>query len=297
MKKVVLTGATGFLGYVLLRELVANGVFVYAVCRKNSQRLSRLDNIDNIAIIELNMDEILDLSKYIDEPCDVFYHLAWEGERDNFEQQYKNVGVAVDSVKVASVLGCAKYICTGSQAEYCFTEELIDEDTPLHPATSYGACKVAAYFLTKDAAEKLGLSHIWVRVFSVYGPHDNPNTLIMQLLDNARKNKITHLETDASHVWNYLHEDDAARALYLIGEKDLGASGVYNLAGDSNQFLSFYLNVMKDIAPSKINFTFGTTRSAVNLCVSIDKISRAINWKPKEYYKNCVSGMLSQINT
>lgn len=284
MKRVVLTGATGFLGYALLRELVANGVFVYAVCRKNSARISRLNGIDNIAIVELNMDEILDLPKYISEPCNVFYHLAWEGERDNFEQQYKNVSASVNSVKAASKLGCSKYICTGSQAEYGFTEELIDEDTPLHPNTSYGTCKVAAYFLTKDVAEKIGMSHVWVRVFSVYGPNDNPNTLIMQLLNKARKNEVTYLETDASHMWNYLYEEDAAEALYLLG-LNIYSSATYNLGGALNQPLIDYLKIIADSVSPQIRFRAGSRRSADNLSLSINKITEEIGWKPKTRFE------------
>ena len=88
MKSAIVTGSTGFLGNWLVKELIENNVFVYALCRKNSNRISRLYGLKNIKIIEIDMENISMITEHI-ENADNFYHLAWEGERDDFINQLK----------------------------------------------------------------------------------------------------------------------------------------------------------------------------------------------------------------
>ena len=273
MKTAVLTGATGFIGFALLNELIRNNVHVYVLCRPNSQRRSRLNGLPGITIIEVDLDLIECINTI--PSCDVFYHVAWEGERNNFEQQYKNINIAVKSLKFAAKIGCKRFICTGSQAEYGNTAELITEDCHLKPTTAYGACKVAAFYLTMDLAYRLNIEHTWVRIFSVYGPNDNQNTLIMNLLTSLKNTGRAALTTNGEHIWNYLHEEDAARALRLLGTNE-GLAGVYNLASRECKPLKFFVEEVKRIIAPNAFLTYGIEKSEVNLNVSTEKICKAI---------------------
>lgn len=283
MKKVIITGATGFLGIVLVKEFIKNGVFVYAICRENSRRISRLDGLENIKIIETKLNcqaeltEICKMSKI--DGADVFYHLAWGGERNSFGEQYKNVDISVNCLRLAEKLGCKRFVCAGSQAEYGNTTDLITEETLLRPSTAYGSCKAAAYYLTADLAKRLNIEHTWVRIFSVFGEHDNPNTLVSQLMDSIKTNGVFSLATDGKHIWNYLHEADAARALYLIGEcKETNT--VFNLAHPiSRQLMDYVEGFRETISPESV-VTYGTERSITNLNVSTDRLRRALDWSP-----------------
>lgn len=278
LKTAIITGATGFLGYALLTELVQNGIRVCVLCRKGSKRRSRLDDFDNIDIVDCELsraDEVVLSEKY-----DAFYHLAWEGERDDFEEQYRNVDINVKCLKLAAKSGCKRFICTGSQAEYGSVMELITEETPLNPKTAYGACKAAAFYLTRDLASGLGIEHTWARPFSVYGSHDNPNSLLPRMIAALAAGRDFALATDGSHTWNYLHETDAARALRLLGERGVSDT-VFNLAGNENLPLRAYVERARDAINPEAVVTFGAEKSDVNLNVSIKKIKQAIGWEPK----------------
>jgi len=270
----VVTGATGFIGFALVNELIKNNVYAYVLCRPNSRRRSRLDGLSGITVIDADLESSESVS--ITQKCDVFYHLAWEGERNNFEQQYKNINIAINCLKLAAKLGCKRFICTGSQAEYGETRSLITEDSPLRPNTTYGACKVAAYYLTADLAKRINIEHTWARIFSVYGPNDNQNTLIMNLIKGLKENGSFSLATNGGHIWNYLYEEDAARALRMLGTND-DVTGVYNLASCECKPLKFFIEEARKIIAPSGNVLYGTEESVVNLNVSINKIHGIIS--------------------
>lgn len=268
---VLVTGGTGFLGNALINELVQRGDNVTALVRPNSIRLGNIRKFPDVKIVEARLDDDLTL----EDNYDVFYHLAWEGERDDYNSQFRNIEATLNCVRIAAKYGCKRFICTGSQAEYGETTQIITEETTVNPVTSYGSAKVAAYYLSKDLARHFNMQHIWVRVFSVYGENDNANTLYSQLSEALRASGKYTLSTDGTHIWNYLHKTDAARALRLLYSPDV-REGVYNLASKHSRPLYEYIDIMKlSINPSAA-VIFGKQKSNVNLNASTHKLCKAI---------------------
>jgi nucleoside-diphosphate-sugar epimerase len=270
VKTAIITGATGFLGFALVRELIQNGVQVCALCRKGSRRISRLGVLANVQIVEVdlnNLDSVNGISG------DVFFHAAWEGGRNEFTEQYRNVSQTINCVGLAARLGCKRFVGFGSQAEYGSTTVRITEETPLKPTTAYGSCKVAAYYLSSDLAKRLGIEFVWARVFSIYGKGDNANSLFPQLVESLRTNGEFSLVTDGSHKWNYLHEEDAAKALRLLGQNE---SGVYNVASRECKPLREYVEAVRhEINPNGV-VRYGTEKCDVWLDVSTEKLRKCI---------------------
>ncbi len=284
MKTAVLTGGTGFLGFWLLKELVKNNILVYVIVRKNSKRRGRLNGISGIEIIELDMEEIYDLPKFINS-ADVFYHLAWEGERNDFSSQLKNITQAVNAMQAAHKIGVNKFIMPGSQAEYGIYNHEVDENSPVNPNTAYGACKVACYNILRVLSEQIALPLTWVRVFSVYGEGDNPNTLISYLFRCFKEMETPKL-TRGDQLWDFLYAEDAAAALYLLGEKS--NYGLYNLAFGESRPLKEYVMEVRDLVSPDSELDFGTNISPniVELKANIDKIKSDIGWKPTVGFKD-----------
>ena len=100
--KIIVTGATGFIGKALCKELINAGHEIFAIIRPNSSRKESLKqevntwgkNPHKIQLLEMEMEELEQLSKKIGQ-ADLFYHLAWNGsagtDREDFEMQYKNI--------------------------------------------------------------------------------------------------------------------------------------------------------------------------------------------------------------
>ncbi|MBI5101257.1 MAG: NAD(P)-dependent oxidoreductase [Nitrospirae bacterium] len=284
MKTAIVTGATGFIGHWLLKELVENDVFVYAICRRNSSRLSRLANLPNIEIIELDMEDIAQLPGYCSQ-ADTFYHLAWEGGREDFLAQIKNIHCAALALQTAKTIGVKHFIMTGSQAEYGICFDRVDENHITNPITAYGVCKLSAYWTLKVLAEQISVLFTWVRIFSVYGNDDSNNKLLISyLVDCLQQNKEPGL-TECGQLWDFLYAKDAANALYLLGIKE--KTGVYNLASGESRILKDFLVEARDLLNPDIKLNFGTngncTQGALN--VNVDKIKMATGWAPKTSFR------------
>jgi len=288
MKTAILTGSTGFLGHWLLKELIEQDVFVYALCRKKSSRISRLKGLKNIKIIEIDMEDISTLHEYI-ETADTFYHLAWEGDRDDFIEQTKNIKDSINAMLVAKKIGVKQFIMTGSQAEYGICNDKIDENHPTNPTTAYGVCKLSTYNILKLLNNQISLKFSWIRIFSVYGNDDSNNKLLISYLVNCFKENIEPILTSGEQLWDFLYAKDATYALYLVGEKQ--KEGIYNLAyGESKKLKEFIIDA-RDILNPNIKLNFGSNKNyyGVELDVNVAKLKKEIGWSPQINFKNGIS--------
>ena len=99
MKKCIVTGAAGFAGANLVELLLKEDYFVYAVVRPNSPHNCRLQASPNLQLIQQDMIEYGKLDEIISDSCDYVFHLAWQGDRYNFTEQYSNVAITLDLLK------------------------------------------------------------------------------------------------------------------------------------------------------------------------------------------------------
>ena len=88
MKKYIITGAAGFLGMNLVERLLREeNVHIYAVVRPNSPHNARLIESERLTLVPADLSEYGHLDERIAEPCDAFFHLAWQGGRYDFVAQ------------------------------------------------------------------------------------------------------------------------------------------------------------------------------------------------------------------
>lgn len=299
MKKVIVTGATSMIGLATINACIKNNVSVIAILRKNTSRLDRLPQSDLIRVVYSDLDKLdcfSDTSVKAD--YDVFYHFAWactsKADRDNPLKQALNVKYTLDAVKLASALGCKKFVGAGSQAEYGLCEDVRSEDTVENPVTSYGIAKYSAKMLSKRMCDQLGMVHIWGRIFSVYGPHDNEGTMLNYGIDSFINGEVAKFSA-ATQMWNYLYEDDAGTMFYLLGEKNV-ESGVYCVAGKTSEVLRNYIECMKEEFGGNVACEFAPVvnpdNKTLGLEVNIDKIMSATGYIPKVSFREGIKRMI-----
>ena len=279
MKRVIVTGAAGFAGANLCIELNKNGIEVLALVRASSSHNDRLRDLENVTLIECGMDEYKTLPQKITGEVDTFFHLAWNGDRDNPQVEYPNVMNSVEAVEAAAALGCKRFVATGSQAEYGAVSCTQTEDMLPDPVNAYGAAKVAALYMTRRRAQQLGVEWIWGRIFSLYGKYEPHGRLIPDLALNLSKNAPMTLSAGTQN-WDYLEATDAARAIIALGEK--GRDGeIYNIASGDIRPLKDYILEMKQVYGSKSELTFDPDNvPKIGLQPSIEKITLDTGWKP-----------------
>ncbi len=259
IKTAVVTGPTGAIGCALCQRLLNNGVYVYAVCRPNSYRQGILPVNDNLCTIPCDIADYARLPGKVGEPVDAYFHLAWSGTskeaRNNVLCQIANISSTIDAVHAASELGCQIFIGAGSQAEYGYVDGALKPDTPCKPENPYGAAKLCAGQMSRLECGRLGIAHIWTRILSVYGPGDDPGSMIMRTTRKLLMNQRPSL-TAGEQVWDYLYVADAAEALYcaaLYGQD----GAIYPLGSGMAMPLKNYVEILRDTIDPSLPIGFG----------------------------------------
>lgn len=281
MKKCIVTGAAGFTGCNLVERLLAAGYFVYCVVRENSAHNKRLENLANVQLVYADLAEYKNLYQQIQEPCEVFFHLAWQGGRYDFAAQYQNVEDTLGALEAAKKIGCKRFVCTGSQAEYGPHQDLITEETCPHPIDAYGSAKLAACILTRQRAMDLGIEWIWGRIFSLYGKYEAETRMLPALVKSLRENKDFQMATDGRQNWDYLYVSDGAEALIALLEK--GKTGeIYNIAHGNYRMMREFVGLVEKFVGNTACVVYDETNiSLYSLQPSSEKLKRDTGWLPQ----------------
>lgn len=297
MKKIVITGATGFIGVHLIKEWLQDDVELYAIIRPNSKNRKYIPITNNVHIVECEMSDyrlLINRIKY----ANYFYHLAWEGVRTPYRDdeiiQRNNYKCSIEAIKVAKALGCTFFFGSGSQAEYGLTNGIVDEEYPCNPNTAYGKEKLNTYNDLKKLAKEYAMKFIWARIFSIYGPLDYPDTIIMSSLKKMKNNEPIEM-TSGTHFWDYLYVEDAARAMRRFAIVDCD-SGIYIMASGNYKPLNQFIISMKEIIGSQSELRFGIVPYGLNEPISltpcIKKIKKALCWSPNISFETGISKMI-----
>lgn len=288
-RRVAVTGAGGFLGAATVRRLVAGGAHVLAVVRPGGDRW-RLAAVPSSALSFAAVDlagvpgpsaaALADALRAFSP--DAVLHAGWigvRGEARHDPAQAGNVSLTVEVVRAAAAAGARRFVGVGSQAEYGPHARPIREDDCPHPVTLYGAAKLAAGHLALALAERLGMSAAWVRAFSVYGPGERAGALLPDLVHALASGRPFPLSSCAQR-WDYLHEDDAARALArALARPDV--RGFLNLASGSARPLAETVALVRDlVAPGAPLLLGERPGDAPGLEADVSRLRAALGWEP-----------------
>lgn len=304
MNKFIITGATGMIALAVVRYIIRqeNDPEIYCVIRPGSMKRGNIPQNSAVHIIECDLNELDRLPLLIHSPCDVFYHFAWDGtsasSRNNAFLQMNNIKYTLDAVNAAHALGCSCFIGAGSQAEYGRVGQDITPDTPASAETGYGIAKCAAGQLSRLLCNELDMRHIWTRILSIYGPYDGENTLVMSCIRAFLVREKIAL-TKGEQIWDYLHCDDAARALFLMAEK--GSDGaIYPLGCGIGRPLSEYILTIRDIISPSLQPGIGelpySENQVMHLCADITSLTRDIGFLPEISFENGIRMTVEWVN-
>jgi len=283
----LVTGASGFLGSHLVRQLLKRGHSVTVLMRGELQARRVGDWLDRVRVVQGSLESTESLrEKLAHETIDVFFHLAWFGVtaeyRNDTEQISKNVVGCLRLWELARDIGCKHWIGIGSQAEYGPSKEVLHEDLAPRPVTAYGVAKLTSGMLTGKMSEMAGIRHTWVRLLAIYGPGDDPRHLIptvIQTLCAGRKPPLTKGE----QKWDYLYVEDAAKALSLIAEA--GVAGTLNLGFGKTVVLRRLVERIRDLVNPHLALGFGDVPyradQVMRLEADISRLQSATGWNPE----------------
>jgi nucleoside-diphosphate-sugar epimerase len=215
MKRVLLTGASGFIGSHCIEPLLARGYEVHAV--SSQPRAAEATAVHWHACNLLVPTEADALVERID-PSHLL-HLSWyvvPGKLITSELNYDWVSASMHLVRRFAARGGKRLVGGGSGYEYNWNYGYCSEArTPTQPDTVYGACKHALDKMCTAFAAQAGLSAGWGRVFFLYGPREHPQRLVSSVINSL----LTGQPANCSHgrqVRDYLYVQDVADGLVAL---------------------------------------------------------------------------------
>jgi nucleoside-diphosphate-sugar epimerase len=184
MKKILVTGATGFIGRFTIDPLRALGYEIHTVSREPAKAAHLGPDI------RIARGDLLDASFRHDfmarERFSHLLHLAWYAEHGKFWTAPQNLdwlAVSVDLIHLFAQHGGTRVVGAGTCAEYDWSYGFCSEDlTPLKPRTLYGVAKRALGEVLLSYARQIGLSAAWGRIFFTFGPYEAPSRFVASVI-------------------------------------------------------------------------------------------------------------------
>jgi nucleoside-diphosphate-sugar epimerase len=181
--KILVTGASGFIGRYILREISATADEAIASAHSTVPQLAINGRIIKTIPFDIaQLDSSIDYYSYFDKP-DVVIHLAWEGLPNYKESFHDDVNLPRHKVFLKNLVqnGLKSLTVTGTCLEYGMKEGCLSEDMPADPQNSYARAKNELRLFLESLKSSNQFYLNWVRLFYMYGDGQNPNSLLSQL--------------------------------------------------------------------------------------------------------------------
>ena len=259
MKKVIVTGANGFIGTALCRELFNQGISVIAVVRNEEENISNIENLKGLRVVYSDLSEFKKLHKKIsDRDVDVLYHLAWVGSagslRGNSEVQFNNIRYTCDTVEACSKMNCKRFVFASSIMEYEI-EALMATDATPGINTLYSSAKVSADYMARTIAGSLEVDYIRAVISNIYGPGELSSRLVNTSIRKLPKGE--HCAFSAGEqTYDFIYIDDAAKTFVAIGEKGV-TNRTYYIGSQNPKPLKDFLCELRDQVDPNIEIGLG----------------------------------------
>jgi nucleoside-diphosphate-sugar epimerase len=220
--RVLVTGASGFVGRHALAALAARGYEVHAVARNplpgfTNYPVDLLDEAQRRALVARVAPSHL-------------LHLAWDAEPGKYWTSASNldwVAASLDLARSFFEIGGRRFVVSGTCAEYAWGAPRFDESmTPCAPATLYGAAKDGTRRILAAYADSVGLSFAWGRLFYLYGPGERRGRLVSDAA-HALLTGAAFPTSPGHQARDFLHVVDVAGALAAL--LDSPVTGAVNI--------------------------------------------------------------------
>lgn len=307
MKKILVTGADGFIGSHLVELLVSEGYQVRALAQYNSfNNWGWLENINCLEDVEVLTGDVRDpyCCKNITKEVDTIFHLAAliaipysymapdsyvdtniKGTLNICHAAIENQVERVIHTSTSEVYGSAKYVP-------------IDESHPLQPQSPYSATKIGADSMALSFYSSFNLPVVVARPFNTYGPRQSARAVIPAIISQIAAGRATVNLGDLSPTRDFNYVSDTCQGFLQLAKCQLAVGEVVNIGSNTEISIADTFKLISEIMGVDIGLFPDQKRirpensEVLRLCCNNDKIKRLTGFSPKIDFR---SGLIKTI--
>lgn len=277
-KRVLVTGATGFIGRHALQSLIERGFEVHAICHKNpldGNIISHRADLLSASSTEILCKEV---------KATHLLHFAWIATPGEFwtsplNEDWKEATIRL--VREFQKYGGVRAVVAGTCAEYDWShaDKLINEDTPCDPSTIYGKAKHETRLALESFAKETGMSLGWGRIFFLYGPHEPESKFVAYVINQLLAGKKALL-SHGEQIRDFLYVQDVADAFSTLLDSEV--KGEVNIAsGKRISLKEIALQIARELGKEDL-LSFGAREAPLNeppsLIADVTRLHTEVGW-------------------
>jgi nucleoside-diphosphate-sugar epimerase len=218
-KKILITGASGFVGSQVIKNLLANNKEVYAIVRKEKKNLLK-KKYSNLNLIITN-DLFAESSEWWIKICKgvhTIIHLAWYLEPGKYLNSPKNINCLKGSLNMAQGVikaGVKRFIGIGTCFEYDLSLGKLSINTMLKPSTIYSATKISLYTTLSKLFADNSIEFAWCRLFYLYGEGEDSRRFVPYLHTQLSAGRLVKLSS-GKQIRDFMNVSEVGRIIYNI---------------------------------------------------------------------------------
>lgn len=221
MRRIAVTGATGFIGRQVFNTLLGLGCSIRLITRKGLRSTIDMSHAEIVETADLFSESAEKLRGFL-EDVDTLIHAAWYAEPGKYLTSPTNVDCLIGSLRLAEAFvdcGGRRFVGLGTCFEYDPDQEVLRTDSPIKPLSLYAACKVSVYHVLSQFLLTADVEFLWCRLFYLYGEGEDERRLVPYLRRRLSAGESAEL-TSGKQIRDFLDVRDAGR---MIAEKALGS--------------------------------------------------------------------------
>ena len=281
-----MTGATGFIGSHVVRELRARGLDVRASVRSTSDRSAFADVVDEVDWVECDLARASPIElQGLCHSVDACIHAAWYVEPGKYAHASENVAWVGTSMRLLEALatgGCERAVYIGTCFEYDHRTGYLDEESPTRPWTLYGAAKLSTALMGARLAEQLDVDFSWARLFYQFGPHEQERRLVPQVVRSLLAGEDVAV-TRGTQIRDFLHVADVASALVDVASSE--HVGAVNIGSGRPVSVRDVVHCIAEILDSSDRVRFGARPDNPSdppfICANNEVLEEEVGWTPR----------------
>jgi nucleoside-diphosphate-sugar epimerase len=290
VKRVIVTGATGFVGANLTRRLLHDGHDVDLFVRSGyaSWRIDEIHTEVRIHTVDFADQVELDRVVSMVRPEWVFHLAAYGAYSSQYDlglMAQTNIIGTMNLVEACLRTGFEAFVNTGSSSEYGYKDYAPAETEWLEPNSHYAVTKAAATLFCRYTAQSEGVHLPTLRLYSVYGPYEEPTRLMPSLAVRGLEGRLPPLVNPAT-ARDYVFVDDVSDAFVRVASTPVHERGpVYNIGTGTQTTLSDLVSIVRRVMEIDADPDWGSMPNrawdTAYWVADSRKVRDALGWEPR----------------